>query len=379
MRIGPPPGARAGPLRRGSESLPTLSASGRRVSKPGGTPPFAAKAPPSASAKAAGAVCVADMYDLKDVPLHVSDTGRSELRLAVHRRTCQPAVIRAVSLRPPPPVAPRAAIELWRRLDNRHVAALFDSFTTPTHAIVCMEAVHGVPLDEVMRSHGLTNDEARAVFKQVAHGVASMHRARVCHRTLSLKSVMLQEGAVPRAVIIGLESLAEADDLCLSTRCTPIPFCPPEALPNSPSCTAESATGARGTASTAPSAAPSEESMAAAGYSGRALDVWSLGAPRPLLAYGVARPRAALRCARCARRPTAYAQPSSIPPYAQPSSIPPYAQPSPTPRRARLILQARCSTRCSPAARHLPMVRRSQRRSTRRRPSCPRRRASWSR
>lgn len=139
-------------------NTPSLQAPAR--GKPVAKPPAPAKLEPAAG-------CLAEMYELHGVPLHVSEGGRSELRLAVHKRTGQPAVVRAVALRPAPAVAPHTAVELWRRLDNRHVVGLYDSFETPTHAVVCMEAVHGLALDEVMQEHGLSGEEARAIFKQV--------------------------------------------------------------------------------------------------------------------------------------------------------------------------------------------------------------------
>jgi hypothetical protein len=63
----------------------------------------------------------------------------------------------------------------------------------------------------------------------VAHGVRALHRLGVCHGCLSLGSIMLQEGAVPRAVIVALDTLAPAHARRLS-RDTPLPFCAPEAL-----------------------------------------------------------------------------------------------------------------------------------------------------
>jgi serine/threonine protein kinase len=74
---------------------------------------------------------------------------------------------------------------------------------------------------------------------------------------------MLQEGVAPRAVLVGLDALAgcEAGKL-LTRRVTAWPFCPPEALP-----LIVKPAGAE------PSAGPG----GAVGYSGAALDVWSLG------------------------------------------------------------------------------------------------------
>jgi hypothetical protein len=112
---------------------------------------------------------VNDLYAFDDAPLGLSASGHSELRLATHRRTGQPVVVKALALEPAPAVAPREAIELWRRVENRHLACLFDSFHTDTHAIVCMEAVHGLALAQVMQAVGLSHTEAQAVFKQVRY------------------------------------------------------------------------------------------------------------------------------------------------------------------------------------------------------------------
>ncbi|KAJ1636387.1 kinase-like domain-containing protein [Pavlovales sp. CCMP2436] len=261
------------------DALPALSSSARRGSRAPARPPESQGARPFTAGSAEPAerppLCVADLYTLEGVPYYQSDGG-SELRLATHMRTLQPALVKAVSLRPPPPVAPRSTVDLWRRLDSRHVVALYDSFTTPTHVIVCMEAVQGLSAAQVMQTQGLSPDETRDLFKQVAHGVAAMHRAGVCHRSLSLDAIMLQEGAVPRAVIVSLDTLAEAKQL--TKRCTPLPYCPPEALPPKslllPSAAPSSLSPARGSAATAPGAVGGEEGGS---YSGCALDVWSLG------------------------------------------------------------------------------------------------------
>lgn len=121
-----------------------------------------------------------------------------------------------------------------------------------------------------------------------------MHRASVCHRSLGLHSIMLQEGAVPRAVIIGLETLAEAK--MLSKRCTPLLLCSPEALPPTEPSAGAGSGSARGSVSTAPSTSADDGATASAAYSGTALDIWSLG-ERALAAAC----RAASPCARAHR------------------------------------------------------------------------------
>ncbi|KAJ2634157.1 Serine/threonine-protein kinase, partial [Coemansia sp. RSA 1286] len=76
-----------------------------------------------------------------------------------------------------------------------HIVPLHDFRVTDTHFYLFYAYVDGVTLAERVGATGLSEDEARAIFKPVAETVAFCHRYSVIHRDIKLENVLLDYAA----------------------------------------------------------------------------------------------------------------------------------------------------------------------------------------
>ncbi|KAJ1815319.1 Serine/threonine-protein kinase, partial [Coemansia sp. RSA 2598] len=89
-----------------------------------------------------------------------------------------------------------------------HIVPLHDFRVTDTHFYLFYAYVNGVTLAERVGSAGLSEDEARAIFKPVTETIAFCHRYSVIHRDIKLENVLLDyadEGDNARPLLLPRE------------------------------------------------------------------------------------------------------------------------------------------------------------------------------
>ena len=148
---------------------------------------------------AATAERITDIYEIIE-PLHTSALS-TELQLALHRRTGEVVVLKAIDrakMQSGTRVAPAAAAVYHAQIDHPHICALHEIFDS-TRLVLALEYVPGITLDRFMIEYGCGEPEARQIAQQLGSALAHMHGAGVCHRAVSLQNVMLREG--PRCCV----------------------------------------------------------------------------------------------------------------------------------------------------------------------------------
>jgi len=148
---------------------------------------------------AATAERITDIYEIIE-PLHTSALS-TELQLALHRRTGEVVVLKAIDrakMQSGTRVAPAAAAVYHAQIDHPHICALHEIFDS-TRLVLALEYVPGITLDRFMIEYGCGEPEARQIAQQLGSALAHIHGAGVCHRAVSLQNVMLREG--PRCCV----------------------------------------------------------------------------------------------------------------------------------------------------------------------------------
>ncbi|ORX71773.1 kinase-like protein [Linderina pennispora] len=121
-----------------------------------------------------------------------------------------------------------------------HIVPLHDFRVTDTHFYLFYAFVNGVTLAERVGTHGLSEKEARAIFKPVVETINFCHQYSVIHRDIKLENVLIDY-----IIDFGLANFFDGISL-METFCGSLPYTAPEIL--------------RGDA-----------------YVGPEIDVWSLG------------------------------------------------------------------------------------------------------
>lgn len=144
--------------------------------------------------------------------------------------------------------------EILRNLHHPNLLEFVDSFETEKYSYLLTELVSGGELFEYLEKHDhLAERDARAVFRQLAEGVAYMHSKYVCHRDLKVENVLIAvaghggEGWLIKVADFGLATYFDPTAQTLLTRrCGSEPYAAPELILSQP-------------------------------YDGRCIDIWALG------------------------------------------------------------------------------------------------------
>ena len=234
---------------------------------------------------AATAERITDIYEIIE-PLHTSALS-TELQLALHRRTGEVVVLKAIDrakMQSGTRVAPAAAAVYHAQIDHPHICALHEIFDS-TRLVLALEYVPGITLDRFMIEYGCGEPEARQIAQQLGSALAHIHGAGVCHRAVSLQNVMLREG--PRCCVKLIDFGGAATALKPLRRRVPTPGAPATRTPP------ESALKPLRRRVPTPGVYASPELIAAPdvddtgpGYDGPLVDAWAYGVVLHMLLSG---------------------------------------------------------------------------------------------
>ncbi|KAJ2522492.1 Serine/threonine-protein kinase [Coemansia sp. RSA 2049] len=117
-------------------------------------------------------------------------------------------------------------------LGGRHpgIVPLTDFRVTDTHFYLFYAFVEGETLAERIGSSGLSETEARGIFRGVAEAIAFCHAHSVIHRDIKLENVMVARGSgQARLIDFGLANFFDGASL-METFCGSLPYTAPEIL-----------------------------------------------------------------------------------------------------------------------------------------------------
>jgi len=140
-------------------------------------------------------------------------------------------------------------IEIMNKLNHKHVIKLFEIFDEPKKMMLVMELVQGGELfDAIVNQGNYSEKQASGVLYQLCDALKYMHELKVVHRDLKPENILLESSAHDSDIKLadfGLARVVSSKDM-MKTACGTPGYVAPEVLQNR-------------------------------GYTGGAVDMWSVG------------------------------------------------------------------------------------------------------
>lgn len=137
-------------------------------------------------------------------------------------------------------------IKILSKVQHRNIVKCFEIFDTGSKVYMVLElAGHGDMLEYIKLRRSLTEEKARAFFRQMVDGIAYLHSLNAVHRDLKCENILLDASNTIKISDFGFARYMEPKDLS-KTYCGSAAYAAPEILKGNV-------------------------------YNGKAYDVWSLG------------------------------------------------------------------------------------------------------
>jgi len=102
-------------------------------------------------------------------------------------------------------------IRLARRVSHPNVCRIHEYGEDGPIRYISMELVDGVNVKDVLRSRGLSTEEAFDLVLQMAEGLAAVHQHGIVHRDFKASNLMIAKNGVTRLMDFGIAKQAETD------------------------------------------------------------------------------------------------------------------------------------------------------------------------
>ena len=101
-------------------------------------------------------------------------------------------------------------IEMIARLQHPNIVTVFDSGITEGKYFYAMEYIEGLPLDDYIKKHGLSQKEIMVLFGQITSASAYAHRNGIIHRDLKPANIMIDQKGQPHILDFGLAKVVDS-------------------------------------------------------------------------------------------------------------------------------------------------------------------------
>lgn len=146
-------------------------------------------------------------------------------------------------------------VKILKKMRHKNIIQLLDTFETSKHIIFVMELCSGGDLlNYVRKRRKLTEDYAKAIFKQILEALHYCHKLNILHRDIKLDNIILDSEGVIKVGDFGVSKIVESKQTMYDQCGTPA-YIAPEILRDK-------------------------------GYKGFGIDVWSAGVVLYAMLYG---------------------------------------------------------------------------------------------
>jgi serine/threonine protein kinase len=104
-------------------------------------------------------------------------------------------------------------VELAARLEHPHIARVYESGLRQGVYYYAMELVEGVPLDQYVTDHALSERQVLALMRPVCEAVQHAHQRGVIHRDLKPSNILVTADGQPHVLDFGLAKTLLEDDV----------------------------------------------------------------------------------------------------------------------------------------------------------------------
>jgi 5'-AMP-activated protein kinase catalytic alpha subunit len=146
-------------------------------------------------------------------------------------------------------------VKILKKMRHKNIVQLLDTFETSKHIIFVMELCSGGDLlNYVRKRRKLTEDYAKAIFKQILDALHYCHKLNILHRDIKLDNIILDAEGVIKVGDFGVSKIVDNNQTMYDQCGTPA-YIAPEILRDK-------------------------------GYKGYGIDVWSAGVVLYAMLYG---------------------------------------------------------------------------------------------